>query len=144
MKKKIILKDLNETLKFGKKLALSCFAEDILAVSGPLGSGKTSLAQGLALGFNIKEKINSPTFNIIKIYPVKEHKTIKEFIHVDAYRLKSSRELISLGISDYFLADDNLIYIEWAEKINDIIPKRAKKIKLNYCNEKKQRLIYLS
>ncbi len=143
MRKKIILKDLNDTLKFGKNLALSCSAKEIFAVSGTLGTGKTSLAQGLALGFNIKTKVNSPTFNIIKIYPVKNHKTIKEFIHIDAYRLKSSKELISLGINDYFLADDNVMYIEWAEKIKEIVPKRAKKIKLDYCRDKEQRIIYL-
>jgi tRNA threonylcarbamoyladenosine biosynthesis protein TsaE len=143
MRKKFILKDLNETIGFGKDLALNCFGGEIFAVSGPLGSGKTSLAQGLALGFNIRTKVNSPTFNIIKLYLVKNHKTIKEFIHIDAYRLKSSQELISLGINDYFLANDKVIYIEWAEKIKDIIPKKARKIKLDYYQNNDQRIIYL-
>ncbi len=143
MRKKIILKDLNETIGFGKDLALKCSGGEILALSGPLGSGKTSLAQGLALGFNIRSKVNSPTFNIVKVYPVKGNKKIKEFIHIDAYRLKSSQELIALGINDYFTSNDNVIIIEWAEKVKDILPNKTKKIKLDYYEDKKQRIIYL-
>lgn len=48
-----------------------------------------------------------------------------------------------LGINDYFLSDDNVIYIEWAEKVKDIIPKRAKTIKIDYYKNKKERVIYL-
>ncbi len=143
MRKKIILKDLNETIDLGKDLALKCSGGEVLALSGPLGSGKTSLAQGLALGFNIRSKVNSPTFNIIKVYPIKSNKRIKEFIHIDAYRLKSSQELIALGINDYFTSNDNVIIIEWAEKVRDILPKRARIIKLDYYEDKKQRIIYL-
>ncbi len=142
MRKEIILKNLNDTLNLGKKLALVCKNKEIFAVSGPLGSGKTSLAQGLAYGLGIKSKINSPTFNIIKIYPVNNHNIIKEFVHIDAYRLKSSEELLSLGIDEYFLADNNIIYIEWADKIGDIIPKSAKKIELNFYKNKEKRIIY--
>jgi tRNA threonylcarbamoyladenosine biosynthesis protein TsaE len=143
MRKKIILKDLNETIGLGKDFALKCSGGEILALSGPLGSGKTSLAQGLALGFNIRSKVNSPTFNIVKVYPVKKNKRIKEFIHIDAYRLKSSQELIALGINDYFISNDNVIIIEWAEKVKDILPNKARIIKLNYYEDKKQRIIYL-
>ncbi len=143
MKKKIILKNLEDTLSFGKKLALACKNKEIFAVSGPLGAGKTSLAQGLASGLGIKAKINSPTFNIIKVYSVNNHKSIKEFIHIDAYRLKSSKELLSLGIDEYFLADNNIIYIEWADKIKEIIPKSAVNIKLDFYKEKEARVIYL-
>ncbi len=142
MRKKIILKNLNDTLDFGMKLALSCKSKEIFAVSGPLGSGKTSLAQGIARGLNIKTKINSPTFNIIKTYSVIGHKIIKEFVHIDAYRLKSSDELLFLGIDEYFLANDNIVYIEWASKIEEIIPKFAKKIRLDFSETKQRRIIY--
>lgn len=143
MKNKIILKNLNDTKKLAKSIVNNCLGGEIFALSGPLGSGKTSLAQEIASSFNIKEKVNSPTFNIIKVYPVLGHKKIKEFIHIDAYRLKSSQELVLLGINDYFLSDDNVIYIEWAEKVKDIIPKRAKTIKIDYYKNKKERVIYL-
>jgi len=143
MEKKIILKDLKDTIELGKSLALKCSGKEIFAVSGSLGSGKTSLAQGISLGLGIKAKVNSPTFNIIKVYPVDNHNTIKEFIHIDAYRLKSSNELLSLGINEYFLADNNIIYIEWADKIEEIIPKFAKRIKLDFYKNKDERIIYL-
>lgn len=141
MEKKIILKDLKDTIELGKSLALKCSGKEIFAVSGPLGSGKTSLAQGISLGLGIKAKVNSPTFNIIKVYPVDNHNTIKELVHIDAYRLKSSEELLSLGVEEFFLANDNLVYIEWPEKIKDIIPRRAKNIKIDYYKKNTERII---
>lgn len=142
MEKKRVLKNLKATLDFGKELALNTKKKEIIAISGPLGSGKTSVAQGIAKGFGINSKINSPTFNIIKVYPVKKHKQIEEFVHIDAYRLKSDKELLFLGINEYFQADNNFIFIEWAEKIKDILPKNTKKIKINYFNNNKERVIY--
>ncbi len=141
--KKIRLKDLAETLAYGEKLAKHSQGGDILALNGPLGSGKTSLAQGIAKGLNIKERINSPTFNIIKIYLVKGDNKIKEFIHIDAYRLKSSQELLSLGIEDIFNRKDVIVLIEWSEKIKDILPTKARIIKIDYYNKNKERIIFV-
>ncbi len=142
MKKKIVLKNLEDTMSFGKSLALSCFGGEIFAVSGPLGSGKTSLAQGFARGFKIRNRVNSPTFNIIKIYKVVNNQSIKEFVHIDAYRLKSSIELLSLGVEDFFNSKESVVFIEWADKIEDILPAKAKKIKIDYFKNKSARLIY--
>lgn len=140
---KIVLKDLKETLVYGKKVAKNSRGGDILALSGPLGAGKTSLAQGVAKGLGLKQKINSPTFNIIKIYLVKNNIKIKEFIHIDAYRLKSSQELLFLGIEDIFNKKDVLILIEWSEKIKDILPTKTKFIKIDYYNKRKERIIFV-
>lgn len=139
--KKIVLKNLADTLAYGHNLALSCQGGEILALSGPLGSGKTSLAQGLASGFKIRAKVNSPTFNIIKAYQVKNNDKIKQFIHIDAYRLKSSQELLRLGVEDIFSDKDSVVLIEWAEKVKDILPVRAKRIRIDYYKKGKARII---
>lgn len=137
---KIIVKNIEETMTFAVKLSSNLKNGDILAVSGNLGVGKTSLAQALAKSFGVKEKVSSPTFNIIKVYQINNNR-INKFIHIDAYRLKSSEELLSIGIDDYFKENDSIIFIEWPEKIKDILPERTKTIKMEYLNNN-QRIIF--
>jgi tRNA threonylcarbamoyladenosine biosynthesis protein TsaE len=144
MKSKIILENLKETMLFGQKLALKCSGGDIFSINGPLGAGKTSLVQGMAKGLGVKETVNSPTFNIIKIYKFKNLKSsIQKFIHIDAYRLKSSQELLDLGIEEIFISKNSLILIEWGDKVKEILPKNTKNIRIDYFKNN-QRILYLS
>jgi len=130
--KKVITKSDKETLALGEYLAKSLHGGEVLALYGDLGAGKTVLAKGIAKGLGIREQVNSPTFNIMKVYPVRGHKTIKSFCHVDAYRLHSGADLEAIGLKDYFKDKVAVILIEWAEKIEKILPKNTKKIKLKH------------
>ena len=123
----IITKSAEETKKVG-----SFFSEEankflsknnalILCLNGDLGGGKTTFTQGLAKGFGIKQKINSPTFLIIKKYSVKRN-NFKNFYHLDCYRLEDPQELIDLGFKEMISDKNNFIVIEWAEKIKKILP----------------------
>jgi tRNA threonylcarbamoyladenosine biosynthesis protein TsaE len=94
----------------------------ILCLNGDLGGGKTTFTQGLAKGFGIKQKVSSPTFLIIKKYSVKNN--FKNFYHLDCYRLEDSQELIDLGFQEMIKDKNNLIVIEWAEKIKKIMPSK--------------------
>lgn len=140
MNKDIIVNNENETYKQGSSFALKLEKGENLALYGNLGAGKTKFLQGLANGLGVKETVNSPTFNILKIYRVCGHKKIKQFCHVDAYRLNSEKDLISLGIEEYLADPEIVVAIEWAEKIEKILPKDAWIIKLSFISENKRKL----
>lgn len=137
-------KNYQETFNLGKSLAIKCQGGEIFALNGPLGAGKTVFAQGLAQGLGIKDTVNSPTFNIIKIYPVKNNSLVKEFVHIDAYRLKSSLELQALGVDEMFHDPLNIILVEWAEKIKDILPSKYIKIDITIGDQANDRQIIIN
>jgi len=125
-----------ETQEFGKEVAEKILKKEnnskkakILALKGDLGSGKTTFIQGFAKGLGIEEKILSPTFVIFKKFKIK-NPDFYLFYHIDCYRLKNSEDLLTLGFKDFLNNPKNIIAIEWAEKIKDIIPN--KKININF------------
>jgi len=67
----------------------------------------------------VKDLVNSPTFNILKIYNIKNRTNIKRFCHIDAYRLSSGKDLEALGIREIWEDKKTITAIEWAEKIED-------------------------
>ena len=93
---KIITNSEQETFAFGLSLGRLCRGGEIFALCGDLGAGKTKLVQGLAEGLGVKDRITSPTFNILKVY--KASGKIGNFYHIDAYRLRSEKDLAALGI----------------------------------------------
>jgi len=105
----------------------------ILALSGDLGSGKTAFSQfvGETLGVG---RMQSPTFVIEKIYPI-DYRGFKHLIHIDAYRLEKHEELLHLGWKEICKEKENLILIEWPERVSEIIPKDAKQINFKFVDE---------
>ncbi|HCX27543.1 MAG TPA: tRNA (adenosine(37)-N6)-threonylcarbamoyltransferase complex ATPase subunit type 1 TsaE [Candidatus Portnoybacteria bacterium] len=93
----------------------------VLALEGELGAGKTTFTQGLARALKIKESILSPTFVIMKRFPVKD-KRLADFYHLDCYRVSDFREIMALGFGQIIAEPQGLVVIEWAEKIKDILP----------------------
>jgi len=96
----------------------------VIALTGNLGSGKTTFVQGFAKGLGIKQRIISPTFILMRKYG-------ENFYHVDLYRLEGNieSEVRNLGIEDIWKDPKNIVVIEWAEKIKKMIPKSAQWIK---------------
>jgi tRNA threonylcarbamoyladenosine biosynthesis protein TsaE len=99
----------------------------ILALSGDLGAGKTTFAQGIARALGVSEQVTSPTFVIEKIY-VLENQAFARLIHIDAYRLNDPHELEVLGWKEIVAEPANLILIEWPEKVAGMIPVSAMRI----------------
>ncbi|MBC8377052.1 MAG: tRNA (adenosine(37)-N6)-threonylcarbamoyltransferase complex ATPase subunit type 1 TsaE [FCB group bacterium] len=109
-----------ETNQLAQSLAAQLEPGDILAMSGNLASGKTTFTQGLTTFFEIKEYALSPTFTYINEY----HGAHQDIIHIDAYRLNSGEELISMGIWEYF-DSGAIVIIEWADIVAGAIPEDA-------------------
>lgn len=123
----IKIKNENETRKFGEELAGTLKAGDIIALIGDLGTGKTTLTKYIARELGIMQAITSPTFNIICEY----HEGRLPLYHFDVYRLNSSDEMLELGYEEYFFGDGVCI-VEWADKIQDLLPENTKRIYITY------------
>lgn len=138
--REIVTKNARETKKVAALLAeeilkkkLSGSHALVIGLVGELGSGKTTFAQGFAKGLGIKESVLSPTFVLIKHYALK--KLFKTFIHVDCYRLDDPKELVPLGWHDLVTNPENLILIEWADRVTSILPSRLVTLFFRYLDE---------
>jgi len=97
----------------------------VIGLTGELGSGKTTFIQGLAKGFGIRESITSPTFVILKKFDIlHQSSSLKYFYHLDCYRLNHPQELIDLGIKEILNNNQNILVIEWAERVKKILPQK--------------------
>lgn len=129
---KIIAKTVEDTRKFAKDLVESLSKQEfdnatILDLEGDLGAGKTTLVQMIGQELGIEETIQSPTFVIMKSYKTK-NQIFKDLIHIDAYRIEHIEEVKILNLEEIFKDKNNLVCIEWAEKIGGVVPESAIKV----------------
>lgn len=118
---KIISQNIDDTQNLAKQIAQTLKGGEIIGLKGDLGAGKTAFVQGLAKALGVKEKVNSPTFILMKLYPVKlTNCPIKLLVHVDAYRLNDYDELKNIGLEEYLNRPDTAVAIEWVEKVSQI------------------------
>lgn len=105
----------------------------VVALSGDLGAGKTTFVKELAHALGIEEEVTSPTFVIMKLYPLEKAADVPYALlaHIDAYRIEAEDEMRVLRFDDLLAQRDALICIEWAEKIGTLIPKDALKIRID-------------
>src|SRR3989344_5512613 len=97
----------------------------VVGLYGDLGAGKTSFTQGVSKALGISDTVVSPTFVIGKIYELANQK-FTHLIHIDAYRIEKSSELLHLGWQDITSDPKNLILIEWPERVADIMPEHIR------------------
>lgn len=135
---RIILKGLNETKEFGERLGSLLQGGDVLSLIGDLGAGKTTLTKSIGKGLEVEDYITSPTFTLIN-----EYKGRVWVYHFDVYRLEDEEDLLDLGYEDYFYSNGVTI-IEWADKIENILPKNRIEIKIEKGQELDDRTITLS
>lgn len=114
-----------ETREFAKEFAKEFLDGGVIALSGDLGAGKTTFAQGFAEGLGITDRVVSPTFLIIRQYPVSGSKSF--FYHIDLYRMENIN-LKDSGLEEILSEPSNIVLIEWAEKISGYLPKDVKKL----------------
>ncbi|MFZ5363920.1 MAG: tRNA (adenosine(37)-N6)-threonylcarbamoyltransferase complex ATPase subunit type 1 TsaE [Patescibacteria group bacterium] len=142
---KKIFKNEKDTLEFAEEFSKTLRGGEVIALVGELGAGKTVFTRGLARGFRIKQKIQSPTFLLMKIYKVNlsagSGYKIKNLVHVDAYRLSGAQELVNIGLLDWFGRPDTVIVIEWADKVKELLRgRKVIKIKMELGKREEERI----
>jgi len=144
---KITTNSEQETFEFAKNFAAELKGGEIIGLSGDLGAGKTVFTKGLAAGLGVSDNVNSPTFVIMKVYPIADFKSpVSNLVHIDAYRLQSAEDIKTIGADEYFARPDTITVIEWPEIIKLLLTKykniinitiSANKLKRVICIEKK-------
>jgi tRNA threonylcarbamoyladenosine biosynthesis protein TsaE len=129
-------KSSEETVELGKKIGATLKPGDILAFYGDLGSGKTTMIKGIALGLGVKEQdiVKSPSFIMVN-----EYKGRYPIYHIDLYRVKNSEEIMSIGFDDY-LYSNGVCLIEWAEKAEKALPKKITKVDIFSLNPQQRKI----
>lgn len=137
--KKIISENDRQTQRVGFDLAKRLEKGETFLLFGELGAGKTTFAKGFAKGLGVSNRIISPTFTIIRDFEVSK-KDIKRLYHIDLYRLSSEEEVLALGITDLIKDPQNVILIEWPEKIGKYLPEKRVEINFKYEDDNKRRI----
>ena len=104
---------------------------NVWTFEGTLGAGKTTLISHMAKFINAEGPFSSPTYTLIQSYPIADHDQYKALTHMDWYRIESKEEGIQAGLEDALYSNQDLICIEWASKIKDLLPKQHITIKLS-------------
>lgn len=106
-----------QTISLGEQIGKLLKGGDVIAYSGNLGAGKTTITRGISIGMKLGDEVTSPTFALVNEYRGEK----LSLIHFDMYRINSSMDLETTGFYDY-MDDDNVLAIEWSENIEDDLP----------------------
>lgn len=113
----------------------------LIALSGELGAGKTAFSKAIAEALGVEEHITSPTFVLMKLYPLRAS-LFSQLVHIDAYRMKTGKELEALDFDSLMEDPTNLILLEWPEQVADTLPEPDKTITLTVAPDNTRLLTY--
>ena len=123
----IISRNADQSLKIGFRLGQLLTPGDVVCLYGNLGAGKTTLTRGIGQGWQSTSRITSPTYTLVNIH--QRAVDVQKLYHVDAYRLENPEDLDSVGFEDIF-ERQNVVIVEWPERIEPILPLEHLKIYL--------------
>jgi tRNA threonylcarbamoyladenosine biosynthesis protein TsaE len=127
-----------ETRALGRALGEIALPGTVVALTGPLGAGKTQLAKGVAQGLEVETVVNSPTFVLMN-----EHEGRLRLFHIDAYRLDDPEEAMAAGLLDEREAD-GVTVIEWADRLAGWLPAERLDVRISRVpNDDRARLLEL-
>ncbi len=112
----------------------------VIALSGDLGAGKTTFIQGFVGALGIKKRVTSPTFILFRRFAIR-HSPFTSLYHVDAYRIKSPKEIAALEFKEILSNPANIVLIEWPENIKKILPKNILRIQFAHGQKENERQI---
>jgi tRNA threonylcarbamoyladenosine biosynthesis protein TsaE len=125
------------TRSIGAEIGRKSHKGSVIALCGDLGTGKTVFAKGIAVGLGVETIVTSPTFVILNEYEGKY-----PFYHIDTYRLNSPEEMYGLGYEEYFYGD-GVIAIEWAQKIEGLLPEEYLRVEFKVIGESDREIIFI-
>jgi len=131
----IRLESLEDTERFGVKLGQVLKSGDVVCLNGELGAGKTTLTKSIGIGLGVNDYITSPTFTLINEYSGR-----LPVYHFDVYRLENVEDLYDLGFDEYFYGKGVSI-VEWAEKIEGLLPEHRLVLDIEKGNDIDKRVI---
>lgn len=105
---------------------------------GELGSGKTTFAQGFAKGLGITTRLLSPTFIIVRRYPIPRQTGF--LYHIDLYRMEGEKDLFGLGLPEILEVSDSVVLVEWAEKLGELLPKNRVDVRFSVMEDGKHHI----
>ncbi len=114
----------------------------VLGLVGDLGSGKTTFTQAFAKALGVKEVVTSPTFVIEKFYPLPSGQNFRRLVHIDTYRLGQPEELARLRFNELLRDPQTLIMIEWAEKVEILLPTDYRRLNFKFIDETTREIIW--
>lgn len=114
----------------------------VVGLIGDLGAGKTTFSQAIAKQLGVEETVTSPTFVIEKIYKTKNVDEFETFVHIDAYRIEHPSEMQKLKFEELIKTPKTLIFIEWPENIQELLPKDAFYIRFGFVDENTREITY--
>jgi len=129
----------DQTRRYGAKLGMLLRAGDIVCLSGDMGAGKTVFTSGIGLGWGSQYPVTSPTFNLVHEH--RREKDRQRLYHLDCYRLNSPRESVSIGMDD-LLDGTGILIIEWAERVESVLPEQRLWIELRALDERRRNIIF--
>ena len=129
-----ISKSVEQTEEFAEEFSKNLNGNEIIAMYGELGAGKTAFARGLARGLDVEDTVSSPTFAIVN-----EYRGAYPVYHFDMYRIESWNDLDSIGFFDYI--DNGVIIIEWSENIEGALPDDIIKVNISKTDKENERII---
>lgn len=148
---KILSKSLADTrgaaLEFLRHMAKrrSKTSATVVVFSGNLGAGKTAFAKELARSLGVRERVVSPTFVLMRIYPIppagRRAYGFSRLVHIDAYRLERPEELETIGFAEAVADPGNLVVVEWGERFARRLPRGYRRLHFTFVDEGTRRIM---
>lgn len=110
----------------------------VLLFEGAMGDGKTTLIKALCKQLGVSSKVTSPTFSLVNEYITSSNEVV---YHFDFYRIAQQEEVLDIGF-DHYLETGSWIFIEWPDKIRNMIPKNSQTVKINRLSENVRELVF--
>ena len=124
----------------------------VITLEGELGAGKTTFVKGFARALGVKAKIKSPTFVLMRYYPITNYalcikrkirnpqSAIRKLYHLDCYRVRDHKDLATLDLKSLFKLPDNIVLVEWPERVSKILPKKLIKVHIDHIDRNKRKI----